>query len=250
MLTKKPQSEHVLIIANLTSFRSLFSFKVIHTDYKPPSGLTSKMNILGTSFRGLWSLPLLLALSVDTEAAANSKRGLCFVPNITTPQDDYIWTKEPSDLTWYYNYDSLPSHVFHNLTQDELEFVPMLWSAPAQDDDTTFLETVKSLIENGTDIRHVLTYNEPEIDHDGSSGVNPAFGAQVWVNNIIPLQEMGIRAGLPGTTGSTDGLPWLRQFLGNCSEITGTDCVYDFVTLHWYGNFEGLASHIGEYAAT
>lgn len=61
---------------------------------------------------------------------------------------------------------------------------------------------------------------------------------------------MGIRAGLPAPSGSTEGLPWIRQFLGNCSEITGEDCVYDFVTLHWYGNFEGLASHIGEYVAT
>jgi hypothetical protein len=27
------------------------------------------------------------------------------------------------------------------------------------------------------------------------------------------------------------------------------NCTYDFVPLHWYGDFQGLASHIGEYSA-
>lgn len=198
----------------------------------------------------LWYLPLLLALATYSAATANSKRGLCFVPNSTTPQDDFIWTNKPSYLNWYYNYEPSPSHVFENITQDTVEFVPMLWGAPDHINDTTFLGIIRATVKNGAGIRNVLTFNEPEMSQHGGSGVDPAFGAQVWVNNIIPLQQMGIRAGLPGTTGSKDGLPWLRQFLGNCSNILGKKCKYDFVTLHWYGNFEGLASHIGEYVAT
>jgi len=42
--------------------------------------------------------------------------------------------------------------------------------------------------------------------------------------------------------------------LTECSKLISTadnqrNCTYDFVTIHWYGNFEGLASHMGEYSA-
>ncbi|KAG6353295.1 hypothetical protein INS49_007536 [Diaporthe citri] len=125
----------------------------------------------------------------------------------------------------------------------------MLWGGPSDINDTSFLNTVKGLVNNGTKISNVLTFNEPEMSENGGSNVSPGYGARVWVNNIIPLQKLGIRAGLPTPAGSERGLPWLEQFLGNCSSITGTQCAYDFVTLHWYGAFEGLASHIGQYAA-
>lgn len=84
----------------------------------------------------------------------------------------------------------------------------------------------------------------------GGSNVDPTFGAEVWVNNFIPLQAMGIRVGLPSTSSSRAGLMWLKRFLGSCSQIIHKPCTYDFVPLHWYGDFEGLASHIGEYVAT
>ncbi|EOO00167.1 putative glycoside catalytic core protein [Phaeoacremonium minimum UCRPA7] len=196
-----------------------------------------------------------LAILPAASADSSSKRGLCFVPNAKWPQDNYIWTRSPSDLTWYYNYGPSPSPVYNNLTQQDFEFVPMLWGAPSDVNDTTFLTTVKNLVDQGTNITNVLTFNEPDMATSGGSSVDPSFGAQVWVNNIIPLQEMGIRVGLPAPTGGWGGLPWLRQFLGNCSELisdgqkTKKNCTYDFVGVHWYGNFEGLASHLGEYAA-
>lgn len=84
----------------------------------------------------------------------------------------------------------------------------------------------------------------------GGSSVDPKHGAQVWVSNFVPLRAMGIRVGLPSMSSSRAGLPWLRQFLGNCSQIAQKPCTYDFVPLHWYGDFEGLANHIGEYVAT
>lgn len=70
------------------------------------------------------------------------------------------------------------------------------------------------------------------------------------MNNVIPLQNLGIRAGLPAPAGSELGLPWLEQFLGNRSKIIGKHCAYEFMTLQWYGPFQGLASRIGEYAVT
>lgn len=124
----------------------------------------------------------------------------------------------------------------------------MLWGAPSDINDMSFLNTVRGLSDEGMRISNVLTFNEPDISEYGGSNVTPAFGAQVWVNNIIPLQKMGIRAGLPVLAGAAGlGLNWLEDFLGNCSEIIGTYCTYDFVPIHSYGPFEGLASRIGEY---
>lgn len=194
-------------------------------------------------------LASLLALTGRSESTELTKRGLCYVPDSRTPEDDRIWTEQPRRLSWYYTYNSSPPEIFRRISQDEFEFVPMLWGAPTDVNDRSFLNTVRGLAKDGIKISNVLTFNEPDMSEYGGSNVSPSHGAQVWVNNILPLQKMGIRAGLPAPAGWEHGLPWLEQFLGNCSKIIGVQCEYDFVTLHWYGPFEGLASHVGEYAA-
>ncbi|OAA65180.1 Glycoside hydrolase, superfamily [Niveomyces insectorum RCEF 264] len=199
--------------------------------------------------------------STSTSAAVSrsAKRGLAFTPNATWPQDNYLWTRSPSDLTWYYNYGASPSPVYSNLSQDVFAFVPMLWGgSSSRTSDTTFLATVTGLLSHGIEISHVLTFNEPDLSTDyGGSDVDPMVAAKIWVANIIPLQATGVKVGLPACSGGWGAVPWLSQFLGNCSKLISTDgsggvtrnCTYDFIPLHWYGNFEGLASHIGTYAA-
>lgn len=206
-------------------------------------------------------LPALSAVSAfsslfsNVAATSSAKRGLVFTPNAFHPQDNYVWTRSPSDLTWYYNYGDSLSPAFSNLTQDVFEFVPMIWGAPSDTSDTTFLKAVQKLISDGTNISHVLTFNEPDgSTQNGGSNVDPTVAAKVWVSNIIPLQNQGVKVGLPACTGGTDGVPWLTQMLANCSKLISTtdkteNCTYDFIPLHWYGNFEGLASHIGTYVA-
>jgi hypothetical protein len=189
-------------------------------------------------------------------ASSSSKRGLVFTPNKTTRADDAIWVKKPTSLTWYYNYKPTPESTYDDVPQSEFEFVPMMWGAPTSIGDTTFLTTVKSLInDKGVNITNVLSFNEPDGPFVyGGSNMEPSAAAQIWVNNMIPLQEMGVRVGLPACTGGSTGLPWLQNFLSECSKLVSTDdekrnCTYDFVTIHWYGNFEGLASHMGQYSA-
>ncbi|KAK3312094.1 glycosyl hydrolase catalytic core-domain-containing protein [Apodospora peruviana] len=187
---------------------------------------------------------------------ASSKRGLCFVPNTTTPEDDTIWVQKPTDLTWYYNYDPTPSDVFAKVSQEEFEFVPMLWGVPPTPGDTAFLDTVKGLIKDGRNITHIMSFNEPDGPAEyGGANADPSAAAQAWVDNIIPLRKMGVKVGLPACTGSPDGLAWLKTFLDSCSTIVSDggnkkNCSYDFVPIHWYGDFGGLASHMGEYSAT
>ncbi|KAI1419961.1 glycoside hydrolase family 128 protein [Xylaria sp. FL1777] len=192
------------------------------------------------------------ALSVVHGQTRSDKRGLVFVPNKDSPEDNAIWVRNGSDLTWYYNYGPTPAPAFANQQQSDFQFVPMLWGSI---DDTSFRDAVNDLIDDGRNISHVLTFNEPDgSSQSGGSDILPSKAAQVWVDNIIPLKEKGVQVGLPACTGGTGGIPWLQAFLGNCSQLVSTEgneknCSYDFVTIHWYGNFEGLASHLGEYSA-
>ncbi|KAI8957344.1 glycoside hydrolase family 128 protein [Daldinia sp. FL1419] len=199
-----------------------------------------------------YSCALIIALSSLVVAQTRSpKRGLVFIPKSDNPEDDKVWVRSGSDLTWYYNYESTPSPAFDGIPQDQFEFVPMLWGAA---DDTSFLKSVRSQINSGRKITHVLSFNEPDSQYNGGSNIEPSKAADVWIKNIAPLAGQGVKLGLPACTGGWGGIPWLQQFLGNCSELMSTEgvkknCTYDFVSIHWYGNFEGLASHMGEYAA-
>ena len=183
---------------------------------------------------------------------SDHKRGLCFVHNKKEPQDDKIWVQNGSDITWYYNYEDQPTDLYKNIPQDQFEFVPMMWGVGSDSSDTTFLENVKGPINDGINISHVLGFNEPDAGNDvGGSNLEPKVAAEAWVANFEPLGKMGIKLGLPACTGGWGGMPWLRQFLGNCTEIKSQggprrNCTWDFLPVHWYDNFEGLASHIGE----
>lgn len=199
----------------------------------------------------------LLALAAMATATKSNKRGLVFTPNSKYPEDNQIWTKPGNDLTWYYNYGARPSPVYASLSQDEFEFVPMKFDINSDNpNETSWLEEVQQVMDEGTKIKHALGFNEPDASRDyGGSDLDPRKAAYAWVANFEPLAKKGIKLGLPAVTGAPSGLVWLKNFLGNCSEIVSVggptkNCTWDFVPVHWYDNFGGLASHIGERRAT
>ncbi|KAF2088638.1 glycoside hydrolase family 128 protein, partial [Saccharata proteae CBS 121410] len=190
---------------------------------------------------------LVLTLSIPpTSATASSKRGLVYVADTKHPTDDNIWVTSSSDLTWYYNYGSTPTQAF---VHSSLSFVPMLWGAtdstPA---DTTFLTTVTNLITSGTTITHALGFNEPDgTTSTGGSALAADVAAAAWIANLEPLRaNHNVSLGAPAVTGSPDGFVWLQNFFTACAG----KCNPDFVPVHWYGDFEGLASHLGQVMAT
>ncbi len=171
-----------------------------------------------------------------------SKRGLVYVPNPRYPQDDQIWVSG-SDLDWYYNYGDQPSPVY---SKSNLQFVPQLWGQPATNNDTAFLEGVRSLISNGTNISSVLAFNEPDMESSvGGSNIAPSTAAQIWSREIQPLAKMGVKLGSPACSSGPEGITWMQEFFQACS-----NCTIDFMAIHFYGDFQGLASHVGQYVAT
>ncbi|TVY24773.1 Alkali-sensitive linkage protein [Lachnellula hyalina] len=188
---------------------------------------------------------LLAAASFTTAQTTSSKRGLVFVPNPKHPTDNQIWVEGASDLTWYYNYATAPSPAYQNRTQSDFQYVPMLFSPSS-----TFQSEIETLITNGRNISHVMTYNEPDGESStGGSSVSPVDAATNWIAQVEPLRAKGVKTGAPAVTGGEGGFTWLKSFFAAC-QSQGTNCTADFIPIHWYGNFAGLASHIGEVVAT
>jgi hypothetical protein len=190
------------------------------------------------------------AIAESSGIKASPKRGLIDIAT-KNPSDDQIWIRKGSDLTWYYNYQAAPSSAY---TPDaSFEFVPMLFGKPddLSSTNTPFLTSIQNQIEAGANITYVLTYNEPDGQSStGGSGIPADIAASVWMRNIAPLRDQGIKVGLPAVTGSPDGFNWLTNFNKSCVAIHAKGCEADFIAVHWYGNFQGMASHVGQVRAT
>ncbi|KAK6853783.1 hypothetical protein PG995_010595 [Apiospora arundinis] len=203
----------------------------------------------------MWQPAQLLVLALGSSiatAAASNKRGLVFVPNEKWPQDSQIWIKPGTDLSWYYNYEPNPSPSYADTTQDKFEFVPMMWGKTA---DTKFLDSVTQQIDGGRNISHVLGFNEPDGAISGGSNLDPESAAQIWVKNMEPLAKRGVKLGMPAVTGSDRGVKWTKNFAQACAKALSADggnknCTFDFLPVHFYGSFEGLASHMGSLSAS
>lgn len=195
-------------------------------------------------------LSLEATFALSKGITTSTKRGLI---DITTqnPSDDEIWIRKGSDLTWYYNYQAEPSSTY---TSDaSFEFVPMLFGQPDQlnSADTPFLTSIQNQINAGAKIRYVLAYNEPDGQSStGGSSIPTDIAASVWMSNIAPLRDLGIKVGLPAVTGSPNGFQWLANFNHSCLALNSKGCEADFIPVHWYGNFQGMASHVGQVRAT
>ncbi|KAI9887203.1 MAG: hypothetical protein M1823_000951 [Watsoniomyces obsoletus] len=186
-------------------------------------------------------------ISSVLSATANSKRGLVYVSSSDSTLDDRLWTSPTSNLSWYYNYKPRPSP---NLISSQLEFVPMLWGASSDSPSSTeFLDDIRLQIRSPGEskIRYILGFNEPDGDHNtGGSNIAPDLAAKTWIRQLEPLRlEDGVKLGGPSVTGSQRGLSWLENFFKACEGR----CHIDFLPIHFYGDFQGLASYMGQVRA-
>jgi hypothetical protein len=123
----------------------------------------------------------------------------------------------------------------------------MLWGHPEEDDDTTFVDSIRARVRSGENITHVLGFNEPDMERDiGGSDISPADAAEVWQRQLEPLRELGIKVGAPAVSGSPIGYAWLKEWEEECDG----NCNSDFIPIHWYGIYEGLAGWIANMSMT
>jgi hypothetical protein len=70
----------------------------------------------------------------------------------------------------------------------------MIWGAPANDQDFMFLNNVTDLIKGGTNITHVLGFNEPDGPwSQGGSNMSVSSAVHSWLREVAPLQPWGYK---------------------------------------------------------
>ncbi|CAH0052341.1 unnamed protein product [Clonostachys solani] len=169
-----------------------------------------------------------------------SKKGLALVGQLED-SDIKLLTSEKSPISWYYNWSPTPSNIIGNSTL----FIPLIHS----------LETLgerdiwSSLDGLPSSSQYMLTFNEPdEAEENGGSYISPEDAAKAYIEDIVPHRNSSRswQISHPVVTGSERGLNWLRDFNESCYEIDpGNGCPADFIAVHWFGDFTGLASWLG-----
>lgn len=181
------------------------------------------------------------------QATASPKRGLIAITEVSA-SDERLFAASASDLTWYYNYKSTPTSALQNT---DLAWFPMLFSATDGNPGTGFANGISAQIAKGANITTVLGFNEPD-NCDGNTGGScmPAdLAASVWVNEIEPLRaQHGVKLVSPAVTSAETGFQWMQNWYTACAPLGG--CHPDYIGVHYYGGFEGLASHVGRVNAT
>ncbi|KAI1340721.1 glycoside hydrolase family 128 protein [Xylariaceae sp. FL0016] len=171
---------------------------------------------------------------------ASPKRGLSYVGD-THAADYDILLSSNSPLSWYYNWSPYP--VSSDIFQADIEFVPTLHGTDSLDGDIQQLDNLDD------SSKHLFTFNEPDgTTSSGGSSIEPQDAAKAYIEQIVPLRDR-FQISHPSVTGSSRGLQWLDDFNSSCWEIDSeSGCPADFVTAHWYGDFAGLSSWLGQLA--
>ncbi|KAF3355312.1 hypothetical protein VD0004_g2122 [Verticillium dahliae] len=179
----------------------------------------------------------------QTKAGLASKQGLAVHGDAPNSDNEFL-SSQNSPISWYYTWSPWPSDTVNN----SVAFIPLLHGLDAASDDE-----LKSLLGRLPDSStHLLTFNEP--DHDiasGGSDISPEDAAEAYIQYIAPLREGSSDSprtwniSHPVVTGSGQGIEWLKRFNESCHHLSPDGCPADFVAVHYYGDFPGLAAWIG-----
>ncbi|KAG4442533.1 hypothetical protein IFR05_001945 [Cadophora sp. M221] len=190
-------------------------------------------------------LTLIFSSFVLGQYPKSPKRGLVSV-GTNNPQDESLFVKPNNGISWYWNYGISPTPAYINITQSEMEFVPMLWGV-SNTTGSSFLKNVTSLIEKGRNITHVLSFNEPDVNLTAKgSQVSPDAAAASWILNFDPLRKMGVKVGAPVVYANETGFAWLEKFHAAC-EKRKSKCMADFMNIHVFGNVSVIEAYLEVY---
>ncbi|OAL04753.1 hypothetical protein IQ06DRAFT_290782 [Phaeosphaeriaceae sp. SRC1lsM3a] len=196
--------------------------------------------------RHSWRIASALALFTLTSiaSAGDSKKGFAYIGDTHTGDNRLLSINSP--LAWYYNWS--PGANRNLIPADSIEFVPMIHGIDATETSTTE-QVIRDLPKSST---HLLSFNEPDgTTGSGGSSIKPKDAAKAYIDYVVPYRTgksggRNWKISHPSTTGSPNGLDWLRSFNESCYEIDPKNgCPTDFVSVHWYGAFDGLAGWLG-----
>lgn len=157
----------------------------------------------------------------DNRLLANKpKLGISWANGDSFNISDFITQK----VSWYYTWDDKPNlaHPPTNIT-----FCPMLWG---HKNVNSFRANVLHNPDGPNNSgKCVLGMNE--VNQKGQADMTPEEGCNLMRDNVIPLKQHGYYIVSPVTTNAPNGIEWMDQFRGNCSDVFDN---IDAMALHYY----------------
>ncbi|KAK8039849.1 glycoside hydrolase family 128 protein [Apiospora rasikravindrae] len=189
------------------------------------------------------SFLLTLSLLLITVTAATT-RGLALGSEPLAQSDLAKLVASGSPVKWYYTWSLYPNDYLKS-QKSNVKFFPLVNPDQAN---SGLASTLNGLRANSD---HLLTFNEPDIPAaNGGNPIEPAKAAQLYIDHIVPLREKGWKISHPVVSGSPQGRAWLQKFRDACqARKPGTGCASDFVSVHFYGNLDGLKDHLDQLRA-
>lgn len=185
--------------------------------------------------------------SPSPSTSSSSKRGVSY--HADTAAADYdILVSPKGPVGWYYTWSPRPAPPaqFFPWTgvRSDVEFVPTIHGTGKLASDIADLDKINT---TASSTHHLFSFNEPdELALNGGSQLSPQDAAAAYISAIVPLRSR-FRISHPSVTGSTRGFDWLKSFHDECFKIDPKNgCPADFVVVHWYGGFDGLAGWLGQ----
>jgi len=161
----------------------------------------------------------LLAAFVPTPANAATERGLAWATN-----NDFAPVIGSKPLvTWYHHWQDGPVSQMPS----KVKYVPMFWGNAKWDK-----WNARKAEMNKNKPTHLIGFNEPDIS--SQSNMSPAYAAQVWMQEIHPWGQKGVKLISPAIAWDQD---WLASFLSELSKRGG---YVDMISVHWYGSYKDI----------
>jgi hypothetical protein len=165
-------------------------------------------------------LTALAALSFPLSAHASCARGLgwatdnSFAPNIGS---------KPM-ISWYHHWEQ--ASVPQMPSKDE--YVPMFWGPSKW---SLWSQRLSEMHQRKP--QALMAFNEPDVS--SQSNMDPNYAAQLYMEQINPWKNEGVRLGSPAIVWN---LSWMATFLNAVQSKGGH---VDFICLHWYGSWNDLS---------
>jgi len=181
------------------------------------------------------NLPLLSTIFIITLFSRSSYgapsrglgEGLTWGSNLCS-DIDYVMSSTKG-ITWTYSWGATPSNTSCSaFTNNQFEFVPMIWGA----------NSISNPIYVNSLSKYLLGFNEPNAK--GQSNLTPTEAANLWPKVLGIAKKYNLSLVSPATAGCDT--TWLKQFFSAC-----TNCEKDIVAIatHSYDcNPQGLTTCI------
>ncbi|EST08332.1 Glycosyl hydrolase [Kalmanozyma brasiliensis GHG001] len=127
-----------------------------------------------------------------------------------------------SDISFYHHWQDTRVPELDALG---LDYVPTFWGPSKWDK----WNAVKNELNAGALPTYMLAFNEPDVQ--GQSDVGPQAAARLWMQELKPFADRGVKVGSPQVCWN---MQWLQKFMSACQRL---GCDISFIAIHWYGSW-------------